>query len=146
MWTLYVMHRQGRICSVKTYNWLDLVWGPLYVSSRRQLRSYTLLCYKKRKSEGKQLSCMACLILLSLKTDQHYLELAPAPRACPTEPAWYSACCRPSWACRCPGNNSRIVAGVALFGSSASLYRCWLWCGLWDSTCITAASGSTSRP
>lgn len=85
------------------------------------------------------------VILLCLKTDQHWLDLLPAPHVCPSEPAWPSACCRPSWACRCRGNNSRIVAGVAPFGSSASLCCCWLWCGLWGSTCITAASGSTSR-
>lgn len=63
---------------------------------------------------------------VSRKTDQHYLDVAPAPRACPTEPVWHSACCRPSWACRCPGNSSRIGAGVAVLAASASLYRCWL--------------------
>lgn len=82
-----------------------------------------------------------------IPSDHHQLHWDHVPHDCRIEPDSPCACCRPSSACRCRGNsNNRTDAGMTPFSSSASLFCCWLWCGLWGFTCITAASGSTFRP
>lgn len=104
-----------------------------------QILRHPVLCILKKHSE------MMAWLILCLTPDQ--ADLVPVLRDCRIESAWPSACCHLSWACRCYGNNNNfLVAGMTPFSGSVSLCCCLLWCGLWGFTCITAASGSTSRP